>query len=88
MGARPKEPVARYRGTEPPVTTRGDQASTTQYQTSDRAHPSHERRRLFDNDVMEPDAFAEMFFGAAEEAQPAEMSELIATMNNQQLTSF
>jgi len=36
---------------------------------------------------MEPDAFTEMFFGAAEEAQPAEMSELTATMNNQQLTS-
>jgi len=37
-GARPKEPVARYRGTEPSDIGRGIQASTTQYQTSDRVH--------------------------------------------------
>jgi len=36
---------------------------------------------------MEPNAFSDMFFGAAEETQPAKMGELIATMNKQQLTS-
>jgi len=90
-GARPKEPVARYRGTEPSITERGGQASTTQYQTSDRVHITHERRRLFDNDGIESDAFTDMFMGAAEKTQPAEMNatmdKLIATMDKQQLTS-
>jgi len=36
---------------------------------------------------MEPDAFTDMFIGAAKEAQPTEISELIATMDKQQLTS-
>jgi len=36
---------------------------------------------------MESDALTDMFIGAAEEAQPAEMNELIATMDKQQLTS-
>jgi len=70
-GARPKQPVARYRGTEPSVTERGGQASTTQYQTGDRAQISNERRRLFDNDGMELDAFTNMLISAAEKTQPA-----------------
>jgi len=56
-GARPKEPMARYCRTEPSDTGRGGHASTTQYQTSDRAHVSQERRRLFENDIMDPDTF-------------------------------
>jgi len=44
-GARPKEPVVQYCGTEQSDTGTG--ASTIQYQTSDRGHGSQERRRLF-----------------------------------------
>jgi len=53
-----------------------------QYQTSDR-----ERRRLFENDVMDRDTFTNNLIGAAEEAQPAEISELISIMGKQQLAS-
>jgi len=42
---------------------------------------------MFDNNGMEPDAFTDMFIGAVEEAQPAKISKLIATMDKQQLTT-
>jgi len=86
-GARPKEPVARYGGSEPYDTGRGGHVSTKAYQTSDRGHVSQERRRLLENDVMDPDIFTNTLIGAAEEAQPAEISNLIAIMDKQQLES-
>jgi len=84
-GARPKEPVAQYCGGEPFDTGRGGHVWKKAYQTSDRGHVSQERRRLFENDVM--DIFTNTLIGAAEEAQPAEISELIAIMDKQQLES-
>jgi len=87
MGARAHEPGDRYRGTEPPELGRGGQVTATQHSASDRVHVSIERRRLFTNDVIDMETVADIFIGAAEEVQPAEISELIAVMNPQQLAS-
>jgi len=65
-GARPKEPAARYRGTEPSDPKRGGQASTSEHRTRGETRVSHERRRLFDNNAMEQDEFTYQFMGAAE----------------------
>jgi len=42
-------------------------------------------KRLFQNDSIEPDIFMNTLVGAVEEAQPAEISELTAIMDRQQL---
>jgi len=66
---------------------RGGLASIREHQTSDRVHVSQERKRLFENDVMDMDTFTNTLMGAAEEAQPVEISELILIMGKQQLAS-
>jgi len=86
-GAKPREPVVRYCGTESSDTGRGGQALLRKHQTSDRVHVSHERRRLFENDVIDTDKFTNHLIRAADEAQPAEISKLISIMGKQQLAS-
>jgi len=53
----------------------------TQHSGSDRAYISRERRRLFTADATDLDTVADIFIGATEEVQPAEIGELIAVMN-------
>jgi len=87
VGARPKEPAAGYRGTEPSDPRRGGQASTNEHRACDKTRGPHERRRLFDNDAMEQDEFTYQFMGAAEAKPQAELNEIIAIMDKEQLVA-
>jgi len=87
MGARAHEVGDPYRGTEPPEPGRGGQATATQHSACDRVQVSIERWRLFPDDVIDMETVTDIFIGAAEEVQPAEISELIAVKNPQQLAS-
>jgi len=58
----------------------GEGTTTPQHPVSDRVHISRERRRLFT-------AVADIFIGATDEIQPAEIGKLIAVINLQQLAA-
>jgi len=87
VGARPKEPATRYRGTEPSDPRRGGQASTSEHRARDETRVPHECRRLFDNDAREQDEFTYQFIGAAEVRPQAELNEIIAIMDKDQLVA-
>jgi len=87
MGASGYKTEARYRGTEPPAAGKRGHDTETQHPARDRAHISRERRRLFTADATDLDTVADIFIGATEEIQPAEIGELIAVMNQQQLAA-
>jgi len=47
----------------------------------------HVRRRLFDNDAMEQDEFTYQFTGAAEAKPQAELNQIIAIIDKEQLVA-
>jgi len=84
---RPKEPAARYRGTEPSDPRRGGHTSTSERRVHKNTRVSHERRRLFDNDAIEQDGFIDHFMEAAEATSQPELDGIIAVMDKEQLVA-
>jgi len=84
-GARPKEPVSRYCGSELADTGEGTHIRTEASWRSDRGRATHQRKRLFGNNTIDPDIFMSTLVGAVDQAQPAEVSELTTLMDRQQL---
>jgi len=59
----------------------------TEHRARDETCVSHECRKLFDNDAMEQDEFTYQFMGAAEMKPQAELNEIIAIMDKDQLVA-
>jgi len=87
-GARPKEPAARYKGTEQFDPQRRGHTATSERQTYKDTHASQERRRLFDDDTdIEQHGFMGQFMEAAGAASQPELDGLIAVMDKEQLVA-
>jgi len=84
---RPKEPVTRYRGTEPSDPRKGGHTSTSERRAHNDTRASHERKRLFDDDATEQDGFIDHFMEAAEVTSQPELDGLIAAMDKEQLVA-
>jgi len=86
-GARSKEPAALYLGTEPSDPRRGGQTSTRERRTYNDTRESHERRRLFDNDIIEHDGFIDQSMEAAEATSQPELDGFLTVMDKEQLVA-
>jgi len=87
VGARPKAPATRCRGTGPSGPRRGGHASALEHRTRDETRASHERKKLFDDDTI-AEAITNQLLETAEQAPPGKTHEIIiALMEKEQLAA-
>jgi len=77
----------RYRGTEPYDPRRGGHTSTSERRAHKDTRASHERRRLFNDDVLEQEGFIDHFMEAAEATSQPDLDGIIAAMGMEQLVA-